>query len=209
MNFPRPLFIPLKYVPAAPKETILSYPVSCANAVAHERLPNGGNHWCIYLSISLPEPESTSTPNKEGQSVSINCSPSYSEPATAKSSNGGSKAIVLVSHHETPFSAWAAKSVRLDVIKHAPGNGSRGDSARVLTVRDFVTLLEEEGRHLYEFDAEGRGCRFWTEDQVGLFYERGLVVDGVQVEEVREARTEFPGGRRYPLVVGDYYVEGV
>ncbi|KAB8207189.1 hypothetical protein BDV34DRAFT_223753 [Aspergillus parasiticus] len=117
--------------------------------------------------------------------------PSYIVPATVDP--GGSKGILIVSHVDDTRLGMATKIVRLDV---------RGG----LKVRDFTNTIVREKRHLYEFDEPGQGCRFWVHHQIGLFWDKGLVVDGGQVEEARRALlVMYPEMVEYRLVVGGYY----
>jgi hypothetical protein len=193
MNIRTPPFQPLQFIPASDKEYILNLPVQSLNAVAHEVLPGGGNHWCLHLLAS--------SAGSDQAVVKIDMTPSYSVPSTVMPA-GGSKGIMIVSHLSTGTYPGITKVVHLDV--------SRG---RELRVCDFVDLLVCEKRHCYEFNAEGQGCRYWVEQQIELFRERGLLApllgDGDEAERVNEAKDaismEWPGERSYPLAVGAYY----
>ncbi|OJJ83851.1 uncharacterized protein ASPGLDRAFT_47547 [Aspergillus glaucus CBS 516.65] len=100
---------------------------------------------------------------------------------------------MVVSHLAYPTSRSASKVVKLDV---------RPDT----TVREFVNLLVNQKRHQYEFNSDGQGCRYWTDHQIDLFRSCGLVVNGAQIIEAKNAiLTQYPSGNQYPLVVGPYY----
>lgn len=154
-------------------------PVLWVNAAAHAPLPKGGNHWCLYLRV----------PNDH--SVRIDIIPSYSVPSVTKP--GGSKANMVVSYLRYGLSRSAMKAARLDI---RPGT----------TVRDFIDLLVSQKRHQYEFNSEGQGCRYWTNDQINFFWDSGFLVNKSQVTEAKNAiHTEYPSGKPYEFVVGAYY----
>ncbi|PIG88613.1 hypothetical protein AARAC_000490 [Aspergillus arachidicola] len=111
MNTQQPPFTPLQYIPEKKKESVLNLPIISLTAVAHEPLPQGGDHWSIYLSIC------------ERDYVRLDMTPSYIVPATVNP--GGSKKILIVSHVDDARLGMATKVVRLDV---------RGG----LKVRDFT-----------------------------------------------------------------------
>ncbi|KAL4878887.1 hypothetical protein BJY04DRAFT_220718 [Aspergillus karnatakaensis] len=181
MNIPRPQFQALGFIPVGEREKTMSYSVESVLAVAHEELSGGGNHWCFYLQIPGGQ-----------HSVHIDITPSYTVPSTTLS--GGSKAYMLVSHLEYQYLQSATKVVQLDVRAG-------------LAVRDFVDLPVENGRHQYEFNSEGQGCRYWTDEQIDLFFfSRGFFVTRAQVTEAKNAiLTQHPSGLQYPLVVGAYW----
>ncbi|KAL3472177.1 hypothetical protein BJX99DRAFT_262591 [Aspergillus californicus] len=187
MNIQTPPFTPLHFIPTAQKSSIMSLPVHYLAAVGHEKLPAGGNHWCFYLNTS------------ETTSVRVDISPSYTEPSTVIPD--GSKAIMIVSNLDCVVLGTALKVCRIDVAA-----GTR--------VCDFVDLLVAKGRHLYEFNGAGQGCRFWVVGQMELFMGSGLLGDaaadgdgdGGQVARAKEGvLTQWPDGMRYPLVPGEYY----
>ncbi|KAL2816597.1 hypothetical protein BDW59DRAFT_9544 [Aspergillus cavernicola] len=130
MNLQRPNFQPLIFIPAGQQNEILHLPVWSLHAVCHERLPQGGNHWSLYLGVGEP------------RSVHLDITPSYTIPDV--SIPGGSKAYMVLSLLEEGIPAFAQKSVRLDV-PHGK------------IVQDFVNLLIDHGRQKYEFNAEGAG----------------------------------------------------
>jgi hypothetical protein len=195
MNTQTPSFQPLRFIPASEKEYILNLPVHSIKAVAHERLPRGGNHWCLHLRPTAGPDQAV---------IKIDMTPSYSVPSTVMPA-GGSKGIMIISHLSTGIYPGITKAVHLNVGRDAGG--------RELRVYDFVDLLVGEKRHCYEFNAEGQGCRFWVEHQIGLFRERGLLSalpgNTYEMEQVNEAKEaismEWPGERSYPLAVGAYY----
>lgn len=118
--------------------------------------------------------------------------PSYTVPSDIQSD--GSKGIVIVSDLPYAIPDVATKVVRLDV---RPGT----------KVSDFIDLIMEKKRNLYEFNSEGQGCRFWVDDQLTLFHDTGLLIDGAQIDEARRAiGTQYPGELQYPLVIGSYYL---
>ncbi|RDW72411.1 uncharacterized protein DSM5745_07583 [Aspergillus mulundensis] len=179
MNFTAPIFQPIQFVPASKKPEILELPVLHISAVAHARLESGGNHWTFYMTVSSTE------------SIQVDMTPSYTVPSTITS--GGSKGNLVVSQLTYKFSPDSTKIVRLDVRDG-------------LTVKHFVELLESEKRHLFEFNELGQGCRFWVDDQLTLFSEKGLLTNQNQVEEARASiLTQYPDEKQYPLVVGSYY----
>ncbi|KAK1149813.1 hypothetical protein N8T08_003364 [Aspergillus melleus] len=179
LNLQRPAFQPLLFVPAAQQNEMMGQVVRWVDAACHERLPQGGNHWSLYLIIG------------ENFSVRIDITPSYVVPSA--SIPGGSKANMIVSLLEDAFSRPTEKVVKLDVPDDS-------------TVRELVNLLIQHGRHKYEFNGQGQGCRYWTDHQIDLFYQHGLLVDCAQIEAAKEAiLTQWPDQMRYPLVQGGYY----
>ncbi|KAE8372480.1 hypothetical protein BDV26DRAFT_301846 [Aspergillus bertholletiae] len=179
MNIQQPTFTPIQYPPAREKESILNLPIASLVAVAHESLPQGGNHWSIYLIAT------------ETDYIRLDMTSSYIVPATV--SPRGSKGILIVSHVDSSRLCTATKVARLDVRSG-------------LYVSDFVDLLVRKKRHLYEFNEAGQGCRFGVHDQIDHFWDEGLVVDGRQVEQARSAiLVMYPGLLAYGLVVGEYY----
>ena len=100
---------------------------------------------------------------------------------------------MIVSLLNYAFSRSAQKVMRLDVL-------------RGKTVREFVDLLIQHGRHKYEFNSQGQGCRYWTDHQINLFHQRGLLVNQSQVQAAKAAiLTQWPDQMQYPLVQGGYY----
>ncbi|KAL4929003.1 uncharacterized protein BDV17DRAFT_291008 [Aspergillus undulatus] len=102
-------------------------------------------------------------------------------------------------------------SVRLDMTpSHSVGSTSIVGGFKVilgLTVAHFIRLLEGNKRHQYEFTSQGKGCRYWTDDQLSLFQMAGLATNPAQMAEAKAAiLTQYPDQVQYPLVVGGYYV---
>ena len=179
LKLPKSTFQALRFIPASQQNEIMNKPVRWANAVCHERLPQGGNHWCFYLRVG------------ESTSVHLDITPSYIVPSTTIA--GGSKANMVVSLVGYAVSPAAQKVVKLDI----PAGK---------TVRDLVDLLLEHGREKYEFNGQGQGCRYWTDHQLDLFCEHGLFIDHAQVQEAKAAiLTQWPDQVQYPLVQGGYY----
>ncbi|KAJ5200841.1 hypothetical protein N7472_006045 [Penicillium cf. griseofulvum] len=114
----------------------------------------GTNHWCLYLLVS-PE-----------KSVQIDCQPSYSAPSAVL--RGGSKANFIVSEltHKVPDDAQAEF-----IIDVTPG----------LSVSRNYNLFIENGRHKYEFDADGVGCRYWTLGQLNLPHQAHFAINVNQI----------------------------
>lgn len=78
---------------------------------------------------------------------------------------------------------------------------------RTLLVRDVLDLLVENGRHRYEFDERGVGCRFWVTEQLELFFRCGILGDWDQVEAVKAAvRTLWPDKVPLELDRGAYWL---
>ncbi|PWY69006.1 hypothetical protein BO94DRAFT_590585 [Aspergillus sclerotioniger CBS 115572] len=180
MNIPSPPFHPLQFIPPTQEPTILTHPITHLLITAHEPLPRGGNHWCIYLSTTTPT-----------TSIQIDMTPSYTVPGTTNPT--GSKGIMIISTQPYTTPPRATKAFRIDIH---PG----------YKVKDLVDLLTSEGRHQYEFTSEGEGCRFWVDQVVELIAEKGWVVDDKQVGDAREGiLIKWPAGGRYGLVVGRYY----
>jgi hypothetical protein len=179
MNFTAPAFEPVVFIPAKTESEIRALPVQRIYAVAHEELPNGGNHWCLYLQFD------------EDRSVCIDVTPSHGIPSTVLAN--GSKANMLIARLRCLYSTAATHHVSLSV---------RDD----LTVGTVVDLLVREGRERYEFDADGRGCRQWTGDQIALLEGKEYVTSAAEAEEARDAISkQYPSGAQYPLAMGAYY----
>lgn len=179
-----PPFKPIVFVPSKSEENIRSFPVHRILAVAHPPIAEGpgGNHWCLYLSAGPM------------RTVRIDPNPSGIPGPTIL---GGSKANVVISelHEDRPSDAQ-----HVDTLSVAPG----------LVVGQFIDAITNAGRHKYEFDETGRGCRMWTRDQVDLFLRLGLTTDPAEAQKVREdVSVEFaeskPTGVHLPLNRGAYY----
>ncbi|KAE8155339.1 hypothetical protein BDV25DRAFT_135088 [Aspergillus avenaceus] len=168
-------FDPIKFIPPRDKETILNLPVLSVNAVGHEKLPLGGNHWCFYLAIS------------DTESVSLDMIPTHTIPDTVNPK--GSKGNLVVSRLDTLTPVSATKIVQLAVQSG-------------LKVQDFVAAIEKEKRHQYEFNEIGQGCRTWVNDQMDLFIDSGLVIHAMQVVEAKRAvAKQYPEAIMFPVCV--------
>ena len=175
-------FNPVRFVPPSRQQTILAFQVDSISVAAQKKTSWGKgftNHWCLYLRTS------------QNQSVQIDCQPSYSVPGTVIP--GGSKAFVIISELSYALSHDAVKDVSLTV---RPG----------LTVAHVVNSLIASGRHKYEFNQQGVGCRNWVTDQVNILLEQQYAVDGVQCETARQAILKlWPDGTQLALDAGAYY----
>ncbi|KAL4905464.1 hypothetical protein BDW74DRAFT_177834 [Aspergillus multicolor] len=140
-----PPFEPIHFIPKARKEAILSLRVDRIVTGPHAQ-DAGTNHRCFYLAVSPASPSSTESDN-DATWIKMDCLPSYVEPSTVLT--GGSKANLIVSkleHGVTP-DIEPAFLLDLPVGFHT-------------TVNDIYNLLVDNGRHKYEFDSRGVGCRF-------------------------------------------------
>lgn len=179
MNYKPPAFQSIHFVPADSEVEIRSRQVQAIYVVAHDTLPNGGNHWCFYFQSS------------ESASICIDMTPTYSLPSTAL--HDGSKGNIIISALSCIYPSSATKTIRLSVCAN-------------LTVGRVVDLLIQSGRDKYEFDSEGRGCRMWTTDQVNLLEKQQMITNSAQAAETRNAiLTQYPSETPYPLVMGTYY----
>ncbi|TKW57227.1 hypothetical protein CTA1_2254 [Colletotrichum tanaceti] len=115
-QIPIPKFQPLQFIPARNQATILDFTVGEVRAVAHDILPDGGNHWCFYLQIA------SDMRNPREQSVRIDPTPSGVPGAVIAD---GFKANVVVSLLAYEVSQQAQHVSHLAV--------SRG-----VKVRDFI-----------------------------------------------------------------------
>jgi hypothetical protein len=171
-------FEPVRFIPAQRQSQILASPVTRIVAVPHVK-QGGTNHWCLYLSTSPT------------RSIRLDCQPSYSVPSTAIS--GGSKAILIVSELPYAVSHDAQAQFALDVI---PG----------LTVAHIHDKLIQHGRHRYEFDANGVGCRCWTSNQIDLLHQLQLITKESQVSAAKNGILKlWPDQTPLPLDQGAYY----
>lgn len=171
-------FSPVHFVPSSRKNDILASPVTRVLAVAHENLGHT-NHWCFYISTSA------------STSVRFDCQPSHTIPSTVLSH--GSKANLIISELPLVLPPEAEAHFPLDV---APG----------LTVARIYNLITDIGRHLYEFDADGVGCRCWVTDQLDLLHQAGLITSGSQVADAKKGILKlWPQQTPNPLDQGAYY----
>lgn len=182
-----PPFLPVRYLPSAQEPLIRSFPLTSISAVAHEPLPSSGNHWSLYLH--------SSSPSHTHSLIHLDITPSYTQPPTTLPS--GSKAILIISllpYHPSP-------SIPDRATKICPLS-----TPTTLLVSDVVDLLLSHGRHRYEFNDQGQGCRAWTDRTITLLHQHGLVVRSDQVEDARAAiLLQHPDHSHYPLVQGAYY----
>lgn len=151
-------FQPIHFVPKHRRTEILELPVLSIKAVPHSK-NSGTNHWCLYLVTS------------DESSVCFNCQPSYSVPSTILP--GGSKAYLVISELDCVVAEDAQAQFDLSV---APG----------LKVKHVYDLLVQNGRHKYEFDSNGVGCRFWTTDQINLLHQHQIIADTVQIAAAKD-----------------------
>ena len=171
-------FQPIHYVPASRQAQILAMPVKRILAAPH-RQESGTNHWCIYLATSYI------------CSVQIDCQPSYSVPSSVL--QGGSKANLVISELPELVSPDVETQFILDVT---PG----------LSVGQVVGEITRYGRHEYEFNAIGVGCRSWITDQINLLHELQIIVDASQVAGVKAGLLKlWPDQTPLPLDHGTYY----
>ncbi|KGO70328.1 hypothetical protein PITC_096890 [Penicillium italicum] len=147
--------------------------------VSPHRKAGNTNHWCFYLSLS---PKS---------SVRIDCQPSHTVPSSVL--RGGSKANLVISELPYETSTDVQAKFILDVV---PG----------LSVGQVWGEITRYGRHKYEFDEIGVGCRFWTTDQINLLYQLQFVVNASQVAAAKEGILKlWPDQTPLPLDQGAYY----
>lgn len=178
-----PAFKAIHFIPKGRESRIRQIPIGEVYAVAHALLTTGGNHWCFYFSIG-----------NAAKSVRIDPTPSGIPGSVMP---GGQKANIVVSELGYLFSRQAQHTCRLSI---RPG----------ATVGDFMDAIVQYGREKYEFDHDGRGCRYWTSTQIDLFLQLGLIRNQAEADRAKDdILTEFaqmkPTGRRYPLTVGQYY----
>ncbi|KAJ0415825.1 hypothetical protein BJY00DRAFT_292944 [Aspergillus carlsbadensis] len=171
---------PIHFIPKLRQAAILSTRITHIIAAPHHQ-EAGTNHWCFYLAT---EPTT---------SIQLDCQPSHSIPSTVLAD--GSKAHLILSELDYSVAPDVEGTYILDL---APG--------REITVNDILELLVQNGRHQYEFDFRGVGCRFWVTQQVDLFHARGVVGDREQVETVKAAvKTLWPDRTELELDQEAYY----
>lgn len=170
----------IHFVPASRQGEILAKPVNRILAIPHQQ-EGGTNHWCLYLSTS-------SSPTS---SVQIDCQPSHSEPSSILP--GGSKANLIISELAYEIPPDAQEHFILDVVLG-------------LTVGQVWEEITRNGRHKYEFDANGVGCRCWTTDQIDLLYQLQLVCNTSQVATAKAGILKlWPDQTPLALDQGAYY----
>lgn len=171
-------FQPIRFVPANRQTVMMAYKVESIIAVPHKK-QGGTNHWCFYLRTS------------PGRSVRFDCQPSYSVPSTVLS--GGSKANLVISELTYEVSHDAQTRFYLKVRSE-------------LTVADFYNTLVQRNRHKYEFDSNGVGCRYWTNSQLDLLLQAGIVTESQEVAAAKDGILKlWPDGTSLPLDQGAYY----
>ncbi|KAL4790528.1 hypothetical protein BDV19DRAFT_402002 [Aspergillus venezuelensis] len=172
------IFQPVHFVPKGRQAQMLEIPVHAIIAAPHSK-KTGTNHWCLYLMTS------------ERISVRIDCQPSYCVPSTVLS--GGSKANLIVS--ELPYVLSLDAQTRFNM--QVPAN---------IRFKDVYNLLIQNGRQEYEFDANGVGCRFWTNSQIDLLRDHQLLVDSAEVAAVKNGiLLLWPDQTSLALDQGAYY----
>ncbi|KAJ5322838.1 hypothetical protein N7452_011127 [Penicillium brevicompactum] len=172
-------FQPMHFVPAIRRPQILKLPVQRILAVGHEKIEGPTNHWCIYLSTS------------DDTSIRVDCQPSHSVPSTVI--RGGSKANLLISELSSATSPDAQTRFVIDVV---PG----------LLVEKVMDVITDNGRHKYEFDEQGVGCRYWTTDLIDLSHEQGITTNASQILDAKAGiLTLWPDETPLPLDQGAYY----
>jgi hypothetical protein len=176
-------FHPIAYIPKGRKDAIRQHPVTQITAIAHSKQQHREdgftNHWCLRFQTG------------DRSSVLVDMSPSHMEASTVL--RGGSKGYFSISEQDAP----------------SPGEGvikAVGVEPRAgLVVADVVDALLEAGRHRYEFDADGVGCRCWVTGSLTLFQSLGLG-DSDGCEAAKTAITKlWPDGTDNILDQGAYY----
>ncbi|BDD62081.1 hypothetical protein AAWM_04648 [Aspergillus awamori] len=171
-------FEPVNFIPRHRQAEILELPVQSLIAAPHSKHA-GTNHWCLYALTS------------DATSVRFDCQPSYSVPNTILP--GGSKAYVIISELQYAVSRDAQAQF---ILRVTPG----------LKVRHVYDLLIQNGRHKYEFDSNGVGCRFWTTDQINLLHQHRLITDTAQVTAAKNGILKlWPDQTPLELDRGAYY----
>ena len=154
-------------------------PIRAIIAAPHRKSEPGTNHWCFYLQTS---------PNT---SVRIDCQPSHSTPGTVLP--GGFKANIIVSELPYLMSRDVQSHFYLDVVED-------------LTVAHVVNTFCQYGRHRYEFDSAGVGCRYWVTNQIDLLYQARYTFDVQQSESAKTAILKlWPEQTPLALDQGAYY----
>ena len=144
--------------------------------------------------------------------MQIDCQPSHSVPSTVLV--GGSKAQLIVSLL-APFTTTtdegsfvpddAVYTLALPITTPSHTSPSNADEREQMTVRTIIDILISEGRHNYEFDEKGVGCRYWVHGVVELLARKGVVGNG-EVERAREGIGRlWPGGGQSVMDCGAFY----
>ncbi|OJJ07673.1 hypothetical protein ASPVEDRAFT_88911 [Aspergillus versicolor CBS 583.65] len=175
-------FKPIHFIPEARQEHILSLTVQRIIAAPHHQ-DAGTNHWCFYLVVS------------PSTSIKLDCVPSYSAPSDILP--GGSKAYLILSELDYLVPDDVEATFNLDVPT---------DIGTEITVDDILEVLIDNNRHMYGFDSNGAGCRFWVTEQLEFFYDAEYLVDGTQVQAVKAALVKlWPEQTPLELDKGAYY----
>ncbi|KAL2869715.1 uncharacterized protein BJX67DRAFT_378771 [Aspergillus lucknowensis] len=173
-----PKFQAIHFIPKSRQAQILELPVHKIIAAPHSKESNT-NHWCFYLATS------------DSTSVCVDCQPSYSAPSTLL--HGGSKGHVIIS--ELPY--LCPQNTEAQFHHEAPPNTK---------VKDIYNLLIENGRHKYEFDHNGVGCRYWVTDQINLLLEYRIIVNYQEAAAAKHGiKLLWPDQTPHPLDQGAYY----
>ncbi|KAJ5865043.1 uncharacterized protein N7529_006959 [Penicillium soppii] len=168
----------IHFVPAKRQTQILEMEVKHIIAVPHQQ-EAGTNHWCLYFSTSPTT------------SIRLDCQPSYSVPSSIL--QGGSKADLIIS--ELPYEAESDAQAKL-ILNTAFG----------LSFGRIWDQITRHGRHKYEFDENGVGCRCWITDQIDLLYELQIIIDENQVRDAIAAILKlWPEKTPLALDQGAYY----
>ncbi|KAJ5183655.1 hypothetical protein N7492_001271 [Penicillium capsulatum] len=155
----------LHFVPAHRKAAILDLQVSHLFVVAHENL-GSTNHWCFYLQTS------------PSSSIQLDCQPSHSIPSTML--RGGSMANLILLELPYVVPPEAKAQFLLDVEPS-------------LAVREIHSLIINSGRHNYEFNESGTGCRKWVTNQLDFLSHAGLLLDRAQVVKAKDGILKLCG----------------
>ncbi|KAI2090963.1 hypothetical protein LOZ36_001190 [Ophidiomyces ophidiicola] len=171
-------FNPVHFIPASKKDDILALPVQSIAAAGHEQNA-GTNHWCLFARVSPTI------------AIRIDCQPSYSVPSTILP--GGSKGNIIISWLNSVESPDIIKTVDLAIRSN-------------LLVRDVYNVLLGHGRHKYEFDSNGVGCRYWVTGQLDLLQQQQILVNPQEVAMVKETIQKlWPEATPLALDQGAYY----
>ncbi|KAF2799780.1 hypothetical protein K505DRAFT_320924 [Melanomma pulvis-pyrius CBS 109.77] len=198
-----PPFNPIVFIPTSAKSEILNASVRAIFAVAHTidspqaTTTERTNHWCFYIETA------------DAEFVVLNVTPTGPEGTVVK---GGYKANIVLSI--CADSNVAKKMGGSDGVGITETDIAHFEKLEVtcpadmhFTIQDIVTLIVSEGRHRFEFSAEGTGCRFWVKGMLELFGEMGWV-DGEKARMVvGEIGRFWPGGEDLDIDRGEYYQE--
>lgn len=106
---------------------------------------------------------------------------------------GGSKANVVISELSYVVSHDAQARFTLAVTPS-------------LTVADVYNALIQNGRHKYEFDSQGVGCRYWTSSQLDLLHQQQILTNAGEVAATKAGILKlWPDQTKLALDQGAYY----